>query len=128
MGYRGNAITYQLDGMGNRISEQVRDSAGQIALSTQRVINSLNRLEAIRGGSNPAQQTIAFLYDANGEPIRTTDPLGAATQTTLDALRRPVATQLPDATPQPAQPTHQRSRPQRHPNQLHQKRMGRSPV
>jgi RHS repeat-associated protein len=93
---RGNAITYTLDGMGNRISEQVRDSAGQIALSTQRVINSLNRLEAIRGGTNPAQQTTAFLYDANGEPIRSTDPLGAATQTTLDALRRPVATTLPD--------------------------------
>jgi RHS repeat-associated protein len=98
MDNRGNLHQYTLDGMGNRISEQVRDSAGHIALSTQRVINSLNRLEAIRGGSNPAQQTTAFLYDTNGEPIRSTDPLGAATQTTLDALRRPVATTLPDNT------------------------------
>jgi RHS repeat-associated protein len=93
---RGNQITYTLDGMGNRVSETVRDSANQIALSTQRVINSLNRLEAIRGGTNPAQQTTAFQYDANGEPVRTTDPLGAATQTQLDALRRPVSTTLPD--------------------------------
>jgi YD repeat-containing protein len=80
MGNRGNLHQYTLDGMGNRISEQVRDGAGQMALSTQRVINSLNRLEAIRGGTSPTQQTTAFLYDANGEPIRTTDPLGAASQ------------------------------------------------
>jgi RHS repeat-associated protein len=93
---RGNQITYTLDNMGNRISETVRDASSQIALSTQRVINSLNRLEAIRGGTNPAQQTTAFQYDANGEPIKTTDPLGAATQITLDALRRPITTQLPD--------------------------------
>jgi RHS repeat-associated protein len=73
-----------------------RQPIGQLALSTQRVINSLNRLEAIQGGTNPAQQTTAFQYDANGNPIRSTDPLGAATQTTLDALRRPITTQLPD--------------------------------
>jgi RHS repeat-associated protein len=93
---RGNQITYTLDGMGNRISETVRDASSQIALSTQRVINSLNRIEAIRGGTNPAQQTTAFQYDANGEPIRTIYPLSGATQTTLDALRRPVSTQLQD--------------------------------
>jgi YD repeat-containing protein len=73
-----------------------RQPIGQLALSTQRVINSLNRLEAIKGGTNPAQQTTAFQYDANGNPVRSTDPLGAATQTTLDALRRPITTQLPD--------------------------------
>jgi RHS repeat-associated protein len=93
---RGNAITYTLDAMGNRVSETIKDASQQIALSTQRVINSLNRLEAIQGGTNPAQQTTAFQYDANGNPVRSTDPLGAATQTTLDALRRPITTQLPD--------------------------------
>jgi RHS repeat-associated protein len=94
---RGNAITYTLDAMGNRISEQIKDASQQIALSTQRVINSLNRVEAIKGGTNPSAQTTAFQYDANGQPIKSTDPLGNATETFLDALRRPIATKLPDA-------------------------------
>jgi RHS repeat-associated protein len=93
---RGNAITYTLDAMGNRVAEQIKDANQQIALSTQRVINALNRVEGIRGGSNPAQQTTALQYDANGELIRATNPLGNAQQTTLDALRRPIATTLPD--------------------------------
>ena len=70
--------------------------SNQIALSSQRVINSLNRVEAIKGGTNPSQQTTAFQYDANGEAIKSTDPLGHATQTTLDALRRAKETKLPD--------------------------------
>jgi RHS repeat-associated protein len=93
---RGNSIQYTLDPMGNRISETVRDAGNQIALSTQRVINSLNRVEAIRGGSNPAQQTTAFQYDANGELIKSIDPLSNTTETFLDPLRRPIATKLPD--------------------------------
>jgi RHS repeat-associated protein len=93
---RGNQITYTLDAMGNRTSEQIKDANNQIALASSRVINSLNRVQAIQGGTNPSQQTTALQYDANGNPIRTTDPLGNATQTTLDALRRPIATVLPD--------------------------------
>ncbi len=93
---RGNQITYTLDAMGNRISETIKDASNQIALSSQRVINSLNRIEAIKGGTNPAAQTTALQYDANGNPTRTTDPLGNATQTYLDALRRLIATVLPD--------------------------------
>ena len=93
---RGNQVTYTLDGMGNRVSEQIKDASNQIALSSQRVINSLNRVEAIKGGTNPSQQTTAFQYDANGEAIKSTDPLGHATQTTLDALRRAKETKLPD--------------------------------
>ncbi|TAG24339.1 MAG: RHS repeat protein, partial [Burkholderiales bacterium] len=93
---RGNQITYTLDPMGNRISEQIKDASNQIALASSRVINSLNRVEAIKGGTNPSAQTTALQYDANGNPIKTIDPLGNATQTTLDALRRPIATVLPD--------------------------------
>jgi YD repeat-containing protein len=93
---RGNQISYQLDGMGNRISEEIKDANNQIALASSRVINSLNRVEAIKGGTNPSAQTTALQYDANGNPVRSTDPLGNATQTTLDALRRPIATVLPD--------------------------------
>jgi RHS repeat-associated protein len=93
---RGNSIAYTLDPMGNRVAEQIKDANQQIALASSRVINSLNRVQAIQGGTNPSAQTTAFQYDANGEPIRATDPLGHATQTTLDALRRPIATTLPD--------------------------------
>jgi RHS repeat-associated protein len=93
---RGNQITYTLDAMGNRVAEQIKDANNQIALTSSRVINSLNRVQAIQGGTNPSQQTTALQYDANGNPVRTTDPLGNATQTTLDALRRPIATVLPD--------------------------------
>ncbi len=93
---RGNLHQYTLDAMGNRVSEQIKDANNQIALSTQRVINSLNRVAAIQGGTNPVAQTTALQYDANGNAVRSTDPLGAATQTTLDALRRPIATTLPD--------------------------------
>lgn len=93
---RGNQITHTLDGMGNRVSEQIKDANNQIALSSSKVINSLNRIEAIKGGTNPTAQTTALQYDANGNPIKTTDPLGNATETYLDALRRPIATKLPD--------------------------------
>jgi RHS repeat-associated protein len=93
---RGNQITYTLDAMGNRIAEQIKDANQQIALASSKVINSLNRVAAIQGGTNPVAQTTALQYDANGNAVRSTDPLGAATQTTLDALRRPIATTLPD--------------------------------
>ncbi len=94
---RGNAITYTLDAMGNRVSEQIKDASNQIALASTRVINSVNRVQSISGGTSPASQTTALLYDANGQPIKSTDPLGNATQTTLDALRRPTSITLPDS-------------------------------
>ncbi len=93
---RGNSIAYVLDPMGNRTSETVKDASQQIALASSRVINSINRVEAIKGGTNPSAQTTAFQYDANGEPIQSTDALGNVIKTTLDALRRPTATTLPD--------------------------------
>ncbi len=93
---RGNQIAYTLDAMGNRLSEQIKESSGQIAWATSRVINSLNRLQSISGATSPAQQTSAFLYDANGELIQATDPLGHTTKTRLDAMRRPADITLAD--------------------------------
>jgi RHS repeat-associated protein len=92
---RGATIQYTLDGMGNRIGEQLKDANGSIALATGRVINSLNKVAAIQGAQG---QTTALAYDANGEPVSTTDPLQQTTRQTLDGLRRPVATTFADNT------------------------------
>lgn len=90
---RGATIQYTLDGMGNRIAEQVKDANGNIALATGRVINSLNKVAAIQGAQG---QTTALAYDANGEPVSVTDPLHQTTRQSLDGLRRPVATTFAD--------------------------------
>lgn len=92
---RGNSISYTLDAMGNRIGEQVKDANGNIALATGRVINSLNRVAAIQGAQG---QTTSLGYDANGEPVSTTDPLNQTTRQTLDGLGRSTAATFADNT------------------------------
>ena len=82
---RGESGTYTLDGMGNRTAEQIKDSAGNIAWSTARTINNINRLSAKTEGSN---QTNSFGYDANGELTRSTNGLNQSTNYGLDGLRR----------------------------------------
>ncbi|GAB2874610.1 hypothetical protein GCM10027277_49800 [Pseudoduganella ginsengisoli] len=46
----GNSITYTLDAMGNRLSEQVKDSAGTLARQTTRVFDTLGQLKQQTGG------------------------------------------------------------------------------
>jgi RHS repeat-associated protein len=92
---RGNSVKYTLDGMGNRVREEVKDANGAIALVTSRVINHLNRVAAIQGAVG---QTTALGYDANGEPVSQTDPLNQTTRQALDGLRRPTATTFADNT------------------------------
>ncbi|WP_307505982.1 RHS repeat-associated core domain-containing protein [Variovorax sp. W1I1] len=82
---RGESGTYTLDGMGNRTAEQIKDSAGNIAWSTARTINNINRLSTKTEGPN---QTNSFGYDANGELIQTTNGLNQSTNYGLDGLRR----------------------------------------
>jgi RHS repeat-associated protein len=91
---RGNTTSYTLDGMGNRIREELKDPGGSIAWATSRVVNSLNRVSSI---ANAQGQSTQFGFDANGQAVRQTDPLGHSSSQTLDALRRPVATTLPDS-------------------------------
>jgi YD repeat-containing protein len=92
---RGNSVSHVVDGLGNRLREEVKDANGNIALVTSRVINSLNKVAAIQGS---AGQTTQLAYDANGEPVSSTDPLNQTTRQTLDGLRRPVATTFADNT------------------------------
>ncbi|MDH6169445.1 RHS repeat-associated protein [Variovorax boronicumulans] len=82
---RGESGTYTLDGMGNRTAEQIKDSAGNVAWNTARIINNINRLSAKTEGPN---QTSSFGYDANGELITATNGLNQSTQYSLDRLRR----------------------------------------
>jgi RHS repeat-associated protein len=90
---RGASVTYTLDGAGNRVREEVKDANGNIALATGRAIDSLNRVSSVQGAQG---QTTQFGYDANSEPVSTTDPLNQTTRQTLDALRRTTGTTFPD--------------------------------
>ncbi|NDZ12030.1 RHS repeat-associated core domain-containing protein [Variovorax sp. WS11] len=82
---RGESGTYTLDAMGNRVGEQIKNSAGTIAWTTARTINNLNRLSAKTDGPN---ETNSFAYDANGELTTETNGLNQSTQYGLDPLRR----------------------------------------
>ncbi|UVH58935.1 DUF6531 domain-containing protein [Variovorax paradoxus] len=82
---RGESGTYTLDGMGNRTAEQIKDSAGNVAWSVARTINSINRLSSKTEGTN---QTESFEYDGNGDLGRTKNALNQYTQYGLDRLRR----------------------------------------
>ncbi|MCR8960605.1 DUF6531 domain-containing protein [Variovorax sp. S2] len=82
---RGESGSYTLDPAGNRLTEQILNSAGSIAWTTARTINKLNRVATqVEGGS----QTESFSYDANGDRIAQTNGLNQSTSWGLDALRR----------------------------------------
>ncbi len=82
---RGSSGTYVLDGMGNRTSEQTKDSTGAIAFQLSRTINDINRVSGETVGGN---QSVSYQYDANGDLIGHTNALNQNTTLTLDGLRR----------------------------------------
>ncbi|QNK69472.1 RHS repeat-associated core domain-containing protein [Variovorax sp. PAMC26660] len=84
---RGESGTYTLDGMGNRTTEQIKDSAGTVAWNTARTINNINRLSAKTEGPN---QTSSFGYDGNGELNRIVSGANPSTDLSRDGLRRVV--------------------------------------
>ena len=47
----GNRISYTLDTMGNRLSEEVKDPAGVLARQITRVYDALSRVQSITGGA-----------------------------------------------------------------------------
>lgn len=93
---RGNRASYTLDGMGNRVREQINDANNNIAWATSRAINSLNRVSAITSGQGSVQGTTQYGFDANGQAVSQTDPLNHTSTQTLDGLRRPISTTLAD--------------------------------
>lgn len=82
---RGNSGTYVLDAMGNKTSEEVRDSQGQLAWKLARTINSLNLVASTTLGP---QSSSASSYDNNGELVQTRNGNNEVNQLALDGLRR----------------------------------------
>ncbi len=90
---RGNSISYTLDGMGNRVREEVKDGSGTLALVVARTMNYLNLVAEISGAVG---RTVQYEFDNNGELRRQYDPLNQSIGRVLDPLRRPVSTGFPD--------------------------------
>ncbi len=81
---RGSTGTYVLDSMGNRVSEEVRNSQGQLAWQLARTINSLNRVSSMSTGG----QSTSYGYDGNGDAASATNGLNQTSSQSRDALRR----------------------------------------
>ncbi|MBT9613369.1 MAG: RHS repeat protein [Burkholderiales bacterium] len=85
---QGNRIHYTLDNIGNRVKEEIFDSAGQLAQTKSRVFDALNRLWKDIGAFN---QTTTYAYDANGNLTQIDGPLtnqNDITTHSYDALNR----------------------------------------
>jgi len=86
---RGNTGTYALDGMGNRLSEEVRDSQGQLSWRLARSINNLNQLASLTKGTS--ESPITYTYDFQGDLASATQNVGSTviqTHTPRDYLGR----------------------------------------
>ncbi|MEF8770933.1 DUF6531 domain-containing protein [Candidatus Accumulibacter contiguus] len=81
----GNQIVYTLDAMGNRLREDIRDPANQLAQTRQRLYDGLGRLAQDIGARG---QITAYRYDANGNRSQITDPLDQRSSFAYDALDR----------------------------------------
>lgn len=82
---RGESGTFTLDAMGNRVAQEIKNSAGAVAYSSARTINNINR---VSGQSEGGTQSQSYGYDADGERTRVTNALNQSTQLGLDNLRR----------------------------------------
>jgi YD repeat-containing protein len=49
---KGNSVTYALDGMGNKVGEQIKDPSGNLQRNITRVYDALNRVQQVTGASN----------------------------------------------------------------------------
>ncbi|GGD36198.1 RHS repeat-associated core domain-containing protein [Pseudoxanthomonas indica] len=81
----GNYIHYVQDFAGNRISEQTKDSGGNLKRSLSRVFNQRSQLlTQADAQANPTD----FTYDANGNTKTITDALDRVTDQSYDPLNR----------------------------------------
>jgi RHS repeat-associated protein len=80
-----NSVSYTLDGAGNRVAEDVRDTAGLLRRKLMRVYNQLGQLETIADAEAiPTDLT----YDPTGNLASITDPLNRRTEREYDPLGR----------------------------------------
>lgn len=81
----GNKLVYTLDKLGNRTTEQTKDTGGTVRRTMSRVYDSLNNLQKTIGGQS---QTTVYTNDNMGNPTTVTDPMTNATTQVFDALNR----------------------------------------
>ncbi|WP_221480411.1 RHS repeat-associated core domain-containing protein [Acidovorax soli] len=74
---RGNSGSYVLDNMGNRLSEEVVNSQGQLAWKLSRSINNINRLASLTTGAGNAPTNYA--YDRSGRLQTSTQAVNGST-------------------------------------------------
>jgi RHS repeat-associated protein len=82
-----NKIAYTLDNAGNRMGEDVKNSAGTVKQTLSRVYNALGQLETQADADDPPNLT-EFTYDKNGNLEALTDALAHSTRRGYDALDR----------------------------------------
>ena len=83
---------YTLDPQGDRTQTSVLDANAVQQRTRSAVFDSLGRLLQDIGG---VAQATAFAYDANGNAISITDPLGRVLQQAFDALNHRIKTTDP---------------------------------
>ena len=81
----GNSISYTLDNGGERVKEEVKDTAGVLRRSLSRVFNQRGQLEA---QADAGGNSVDFSYDANGNAILAMDALGRVSASSFDPLNR----------------------------------------
>src|SRR6185369_13901112 len=96
----GNTVHYTLDGLGNRTKEDTKDPNHALAQTLARVVDSLGRIEQVRGAQ--AGETTHYSYDPLGNEQSATDPLNHATTSKYDPLNRLKETNVLDT----ADPAH----------------------
>ncbi len=81
----GEKIEYDLDAMGNRTAQRIKDATGTLKQKHSWVYDELGRLLRSVGAAaqNQRQQ-----YDLNGNPIVSTSPLNYTSNNAYDALNR----------------------------------------
>lgn len=88
----GNRVRYVLDAAGNRLSEEVLDPQGNLALLRRQSFDSLSRLRTRLGAGG---ETTQFTHDPAGNLLAQADPLQRQTSHAYDALNRLVETLNP---------------------------------
>jgi RHS repeat-associated protein len=81
----GERIEYDLDAAGNRTHERMLSSDGTIAYSVEKAYDELSRLMNVLGNNG---QNTHIDYDANDNPVQTTNALSDAHVQQYDALNR----------------------------------------
>ena len=85
---RGASGSYTLDAIGNRTTESIKNSAGQVAWQTVRSINNVNRVVSETVGTTGSLVSNGMAYNANGDLVQESNGLSQSTTYTLDGLKR----------------------------------------